>query len=230
MHWTRTIEELLGKLRDTVPGEGMLGEVFYWRDLCRVLDGISQEIKQPQVELTIQILLTKASEDPKSLLKKEVEQFTKEKSRVMKGAKEARWNHKYMKIIEKPVKQIEAATNLGDIQVVIIALLKSLNNIYQNSNFYKEARIVSFVDRLLEKVKSKLQAKMGLQQSMLNGLKDHHAFSEDVYHSRSIVEKFTENFFILELLDTEKNKMKNFQGGQEEEEKKQTYDENSAEQ
>ena len=61
-----------------------------------------------------------------------------------------------MKIIEKPVKQIEQATNLADIQVVIIALLKSLNNIYQNSNFYKEARIVSFVDRLLDKVKEKL--------------------------------------------------------------------------
>ena len=61
-----------------------------------------------------------------------------------------------MKIIEKPVKQIEQATELLDIQMVIIALLKSLKNIYQNSNFYKEARIVSFVDRLLEKIKAKL--------------------------------------------------------------------------
>ena len=61
-----------------------------------------------------------------------------------------------MKIIEKPVKQIEQATELLDIQMVIIALLKSLRNIYQNSNFYKEARIVSFVDRLLDKIKSKL--------------------------------------------------------------------------
>jgi len=32
-----------------------------------------------------------------------VETFTKEKSRVMKGCKEARWNNKYMKVIEKPV-------------------------------------------------------------------------------------------------------------------------------
>lgn len=92
---------------------------------------------------------------------------------------------------------------------MIIALLKSLNNIYQNSNFYKEARIVSFVDRLLDKVKEKLKAKMGLQQAMINGLKDHHAFSEDIFHSRSIIEKFTENFFILELLEPV-NKMKDF--------------------
>lgn len=80
----------------------------------------------------------------------------------MKGAKEARWNNKYMKIIENPVKQIELATNLIDIQMVIIALLKSLYNIYNNSNFYKEARIVSFVDRLMDTIKLKLEAKVSL--------------------------------------------------------------------
>jgi hypothetical protein len=32
-----------------------------------------------------------------------VELFTKEKSRVFKGVKEAKWNHKYMNVIEKPV-------------------------------------------------------------------------------------------------------------------------------
>lgn len=80
----------------------------------------------------------------------------------MKGAKEARWNNKYMKIIENPVKKIELATDLVDIQMVITALLKSLNNIYKNSNFYKEARIVSFVDRLLDCIKTKIKAKLNL--------------------------------------------------------------------
>jgi len=43
--WSRTIEELLNRLRDTIPGEGMLGEVHYWRDLSRILDGISSELE-----------------------------------------------------------------------------------------------------------------------------------------------------------------------------------------
>lgn len=77
-----------------------------------------------------------------------------------------------MKIIEKPVKQIEQATNLMDIQVVIVALLKSLKSIYENSNFYKEARIVSFVDRLLECIKKKLESKFGLSQAVSMGIKD----------------------------------------------------------
>ena len=43
--WSKAIDELLANLRDTVPGHGMIGEVHYWRDLCRVLDAIHQEVK-----------------------------------------------------------------------------------------------------------------------------------------------------------------------------------------
>jgi hypothetical protein len=104
--WTRTVEELLERMKDTIPAEGMIGEVHYWRDLSKVLDGISAELKQPGVEVTVQILLSKSSGTPNSSspLSNDVVNFTKQKSRVMKGAKEAKWNNKYMKIIEKPVK------------------------------------------------------------------------------------------------------------------------------
>ena len=42
-------------------------------------------------------------------------------------------------------------------QFVIVSLLKSLKNIYENSNFYKEARIVSFIDRLLDCIVCKVR-------------------------------------------------------------------------
>lgn len=58
--WTRTVEELLDRMRDTIPAEGMIGEVHYWRDLSKILDGISQELKQPGVEVTVQILVAKS--------------------------------------------------------------------------------------------------------------------------------------------------------------------------
>lgn len=54
--WTRSIEELLLKLKDTLPGEGMIGEVYYWRDMSRVLEAISEELRQPFVEVIVQIL------------------------------------------------------------------------------------------------------------------------------------------------------------------------------
>ena len=49
--WTRSIVELLQKLKDTIPKEGMIGEVHYWRDIHRVLEAISDELKLPFVEV-----------------------------------------------------------------------------------------------------------------------------------------------------------------------------------
>ena len=60
--WTRSIEELLLKLKDTQPGDGMIGEVHYWRDLTRVLEAIMEELRQPFVEVIVQILQAAAEE------------------------------------------------------------------------------------------------------------------------------------------------------------------------
>jgi len=55
-------------------------------------------------------------------------------------------------------------------------LLKTLKNVYENSTFYKEARIVSFIDRLLECVVSKLKNKVGLRQSVMAGAKSDQSY------------------------------------------------------
>ena len=84
--WTRSIRELLNKVRDTVPKEGILGEVHYWRDLARVLDAIHQELKFSFVETSLQILVAHESDES---LQKDVKVFFVEKDRVGRGNKEA---------------------------------------------------------------------------------------------------------------------------------------------
>jgi hypothetical protein len=54
--WSRSIEELLEKLKDMTPDAGMLAEIFYWRDMARVHEAISVELKQSFVELVVQVL------------------------------------------------------------------------------------------------------------------------------------------------------------------------------
>jgi len=49
-------------------------------------------------------------------------------------------------------------------------LLKSLKNIYDSSNFYKEARIVSFLDRLLQCVTGKIKQKLSLAKCIQKGV------------------------------------------------------------
>ena len=84
---------------------------------------------------------------------------------------------------------------------MIVALLKSLKNIYENSNFYKEARIVSFVDRLLLCITDKLKKRFGVQMAVMKGIRDYESFQEEMERGQSIVDKFRENFFIAQLMD-----------------------------
>ena len=56
---------------------------------------------------------------------------------------------------------------------MIVSLLKSLKNIYENSNFYKEARIVSFIDRLLDCLMTKIKSKFSINKSIMKGKKDY---------------------------------------------------------
>jgi hypothetical protein len=51
--WTKNIEALLDRLKETIPGEGMIGEIHYWRDMSHILDGINTEVKQSYVEITL---------------------------------------------------------------------------------------------------------------------------------------------------------------------------------
>jgi len=66
--------------------------------MARILDAASKETQQSYVEVVVQVMC--ASEERKMKL---AEQFQKERGRVTKGSKEAKWNQKYMKVIEKPV-------------------------------------------------------------------------------------------------------------------------------
>lgn len=51
--WSRSIDELLENLRNTNPDSTMLAEIFYWRDMARVHEAISAELRQSFVEHVI---------------------------------------------------------------------------------------------------------------------------------------------------------------------------------
>ena len=95
-----------------MPKDGMIGEIHYWRDLSRLLEAIVVELREPFVEVVVQIL---AQVDDDDAVVSDVKVFYAEKDKVLRGNKEAMWNHKYMKIIEKPVSAIERSEDLKTI-------------------------------------------------------------------------------------------------------------------
>ena len=160
--WSRSLIELLQNLKETIPKEGMTGEVHYWRDMARLLEAIVTELREPFVEVVVQILAQVEEEAVVS----DVKIFYAEKDRVVRGNKEAMWNNKYMKIIEKPVSNIERAEDLKSVQMYVAVLMKSLSNIFDTSNFYKEARMVSFLNRLLDTITAKVRKYCSLGRAL----------------------------------------------------------------
>ena len=121
------------------------------------------------------------------------------------GFKEANWNHKYMKIIEKPVRTIEQSSELDKICMQVGVLLRSLENIFNSSQFYKEARMVSFLDRLMDCITQKIskQASLGMAIKMSRGSPEAgEKFREEVVQEATqTVVKFNENFFMKKHMD-----------------------------
>lgn len=97
--------------------------------------------------------------------------------------------------------EVETATSLQQIQTVVVVLLKSLKNIYENSNFYKEARIVSFIDRLLECIVAKVKAKLGgVNVAMMRGSSDYEGYQKELIIAQTVMSKFKANLWIEQLM------------------------------
>lgn len=84
--------------------------------------------------------------------------------------------------------------------MTIVVLLKSLKNIYENSNFYKEARIVSFIDRLLESIVGKIKSKMAISLSVTRGMREYEVLLQDINIAQSILQKFSEVTTLITLI------------------------------
>jgi len=81
--------------------------------------------------------------------------------------------------------------------------MKSIKHIYENSNFYKEVRIVSLLDRLFESVIQKIKNKVSISSALRFGRKNDYSFfyEEHTQMGITLIKKYKEHFFIVELMD-----------------------------
>lgn len=102
-----------------------------------MLDAVIRELKQPFVEMTVQVLVL--VEQPSTI--KKVTTFQTLKDRVVKGGKEARWNNKQVKTLLPLVSAVQDCEQIQGLSTKIDDLLLALKKVFENSNFYKELRI-----------------------------------------------------------------------------------------
>ena len=82
----------------------------------------------------------------------------------------------------------------------MVPLLKTCKNVYENSSFYKEARIVSFIDRLVECLTSKLKTHVSMRGAVMAGVKSDENYKKTIESAVSICLKFQDAFFIKKLM------------------------------
>lgn len=71
-----------------------------------------------------------------------------------------------------------------------------------SSNFYKEARIVSFIDRLLSCIVQKIKKHCSLGAVLQMTLQGRHTdMLEKIESAKSICIKFAENLFVEEIIN-----------------------------
>ena len=109
-----------------------------------------------------------------------------------------------MKIIEQPVQTIERAEDLKSIQMNVGVLMKTLKNIFGSSRFYKEARMVSFLDRLLQTITMKIKKRVNLAKALSEASTGHRSaesyITNQIGAANESVQKFEEGFFINDLM------------------------------
>ena len=127
------------------PEPGLMGEIQYWHTILFELYDAKREIND-HVEAQTEALLEEIQEENSA--KDTILYYLNQIDRVYKGLKEAKWNEMYMKVLQPPVEKIIT----GDVDTAdthIGVLMSTIKSVYENSNFYKEARTLSFLDQLL---------------------------------------------------------------------------------
>ena len=83
--------------------------------------------------------------------------------------------------------------------------MKTLHNIFQSSRFYKEARMVSFLDRLLLTIVNKIKKRVTLGKALseaTQGPRSAEAYIDNkIAAAIQSIQKFDEGFFIRELME-----------------------------
>lgn len=152
--WNENLTELLARLSKMQ--DGMKGEIQYWNEMAKILDAAGRECKSPFVETTLQVL--------QEAHPREASLFRKYRERVWEAMKEAKWNKKYL----FSLKSVDTLYTGGwkEIAEVISSLMESIRSVYEKSNYYKEQRIVNFLDHMYQHLLNKMRKEFTIPKIM----------------------------------------------------------------
>lgn len=95
---------------------------------------------------------------------KEAKEFRNYREKVWAAMKEAKWNNKYLLSLKSV--DILYTGSWKEIAGSIEGLMGSIKSIYEKSNFYKEVRIVNFLDHMYQHLLNKIKSDFKISKIM----------------------------------------------------------------
>lgn len=189
--WNENLKELLARLSKMQ--DGMKGEIQYWNEMAKILDAAGRECKSAFVETTLQVL--------QEAHPREATVFRKYREQVWEAMKEAKWNKKYLLSL-KSVDTLYTGS-WKEIAEVISSLMESIRSVYEKSNYYKEQRIVNFLDHMYQHLLNKMRKDFTIHRIM-NWVSEFKSITESLDFWKIVNTKFDEGYFLRELMESVK--------------------------
>lgn len=101
-------------------------------------------------------------------------------------------------LAEAPAAKVEKG-ELGEAATSVAAVMSALKDVYDNSSFYTEARVVSFLDHMQKGLLSKIGRELSVNRAAASHVNPQ-AFAQAVEAARSISSQFLEGYFLRELM------------------------------
>ena len=121
--------------------------------------------------------------------------------------KEAKWNKKYLLSLKSVDTLYKGSWK--EIAEVIEGLMGSIRSIYEKSNYYKEVRVVNFLDHMYQHLIIKMKREFTIAK-ILSSTNIIQQMNETLDYCKIINTKFDEGFFIKELMYASKPSKHNF--------------------
>ena len=101
--WTACLESFIKKLAEKNPEKEVLSEITYWKEMSHDLQCAKREMND-HIESSVNAVLEALKDSDAA--RDDILRYLDQIDRIYRGLKEAKWNDKYLSVIEEPVAKV----------------------------------------------------------------------------------------------------------------------------
>jgi len=138
-----------------------------------------------------------------------LEKFDANKKQVLAGSFEAKINYEYLKDLELPFITLTSNNGLTNAPLLFPAMMSNLQNLFAKSSFYKESRLISFLEKLINEILKAVEHHINIKE-MFNTLLESKGKAKKsgirLAQAHMIIDIMIKNMFITDWLESPNSK------------------------